>query len=324
MSSFTSSSNAPSEAVDNASSCSYEWKVLVGLLLMMLTSEGILRFVETRLSKDVQHIREAPEVARRIGAKRETSECSDILFLGNSSIRAGVLPEMLSRELSDSGAGKVRTHFFYPDSGNVSAWYWGWRRYFAGRCHPDLVILCGGRSHFDDVPRSAESAANFVSWRDVTAYVMSNGLPLEDQLAFLAAKVSRSYGSRARFQRRFMDMVLPYNRDVLFDMVQVAKNKERPDAGIVRGRRSQTLSLLLNDLHRAGLPVLVVALPHAEGSVFDEERKRVIDEAHARWADLRELPGILPEHYYDKAHLNEQGAQVLTRALATEIGNILK
>jgi hypothetical protein len=324
MSSFTSSSDTASDARNGASPCPYEWKVLVGLLLMMFASEGFLRLIEMHLSKDVQHIRQAPEIARRIGLKQEASDASDVLFLGNSSIRAGVLPEVLTRELSASGAGVVRPHFFHPDGGAISAWYWGWRRYFAGHCKPDLVVLCGGRAHFDDLPMSADAAANyFVSWHDVPLYVLRSGLALEDRLAFLAAKFSRSYGSRARFQRRFMDMILPYNREVLFDMVQVAKSKESPDVERERAAQSRTLVRLLKEMHQEGVSALVVALPHAEGSTFDENRKRDIEAAHARWADLRELPGIRPDHYYDKAHLNEQGAQILTRALAVEIGNAL-
>lgn len=304
-----------------------EWKVILVLALMLLGSEIFLRVIERHLSIDVAHIRAAPALAASIRQGEDLPAGTlKVLFIGNSSIRRGLLPETLVTEFESRFGQKIRPYFFYPDGGTILAWRWGWRRYFESPdCRPDLVVICGGASHFDDGvidPRVA--ASYFVSAKDMGAFLMDDLETTEKRLEFVVAKASLSYASRRRVQRRLMDFVMPYNREVLFDIVASTEAKEaRKKALRTSQPTSESLSSLLEEIHGRGLKALVVAVPNLTSYDVPAERVKIIEASGASFADHRTVPGIGPELFYDRAHLDQEGAEIFTRALCSSLHEAL-
>lgn len=63
-----------------------EWKVLASLVAILLVLEVGMRAFETRLSKDIAHLRGLPEAAERLKA----GDGYKILIVGNSLARHGI------------------------------------------------------------------------------------------------------------------------------------------------------------------------------------------------------------------------------------------
>lgn len=321
MNSSTSSSENPRKSLWSSS----EWKVLLILALVLLGTEVTLRFVEQRLSIDVAHIRSAPQLAASISGKSETApQALKILFIGNSSIREGIVPELLVSEFKTRYGRDVRPYFFYPDGGSIMSWRWAWRRYFNDpACRPDLVVICGGTSHFDDgntEPRIAGSY--FVSSKDALAFASTELPNTESRLEFMMAKASISYASRRRVQRRVMDILMPYNRTVLFEVSTLAE-KKAAKSKIDSPPTSKRLRSLLEDIRARHLQAVVVTVPNLNLYDVPEDRVRTIAEAGAFFADLRAVEGITAAHFFDKAHLDEKGAEIFTRALCSSLNQAL-
>lgn len=315
MSSSTSSSSG---TPDVSAPPSHEWKVLLILALVFLASEVGMRLFERHLSLDIAHIRDATAIAREIG---QPATAHDVLVLGNSSSRAGIEPQILTQQLELYGLRDARIHFFYPDGGNIGSWRWAWRRYFAPPMpQPDLVMVCGSRSHFDDIALDPVSSASyFVSSKDSPSFLQSELHTLEGRLEFLISKASVSFVNRHRVQRRFLDMIMPYNRKVLSEISDHAALKVSADGNARRGESSARLAALLADLHTAGTPAAVVALPAYVPYDVPDSRIAIVRDASAKWIDLRAVPGIEREDFYDGAHVNHDGAVKLTTALAKAI-----
>ncbi|MBX7212010.1 MAG: hypothetical protein K1X78_27135 [Verrucomicrobiaceae bacterium] len=312
MSSSTSSSSGAAAA--GASAARDEWKVLVALAVVFLLAEAGIRLTERRLSVDIAHIRGAPEVAARLD---DGTRARDVLVLGNSSARAGIDATLLARQLDAVGRRSTRIHFFYPDGGNIGVWRWAWRRYFAPPVkQPDLVLVCGAKSHFDDIaPKPVISAGCFVSAKDTPAFLSGELHSLESRLEFLLAKASLSFVHRERVQRRVLDMLMPHNREVLGAMAASAALSAPHSEGSAR------LAALLADLKAAHTRAIVVTLPSVTPYDVPGSRIAVIQESAARWIDLRRVPGITPRDFHDGAHLNPDGAVKLTSALAQALAD---
>lgn len=300
-----------------------EWCFFAILVSGFLFSELLLRSLEQDLSKDVRHIREANLLASVIRRDGEglPEDVQQILFIGNSSIRAGLNPEQLEGELRSNDGIEVRSYLFHPDGGNVNAWRWAWRRYFQREGGaPDWVLLCGGNSHFDDGLLDSRSAARyFVANRDVFQFLKDENSGFEEMLSFVAAKVSASYASRSRVQRRLMDQIMPYNREVLFEMTNPAiSGGGGPEVG-ARPRLARNLEVLIGEIQAQGPKVGVVLMPNREDYSLSESQFEVIEKTGALLLDFRVLSGISSENFYDKAHLDENGAHRFTSALAKAV-----
>ncbi len=301
-----------------------EWKVLLSLALLLLGTEVVLRLNERRLSVDVDHIRSAPRLAGEITQDAKALPgVLKILFMGNSSIRRGIDAKVLEEEFRVKYGRAVKSYFFYPDGGNIVAWRWAWRRYFAAPgCRPDLVVICGGASHFDDGKLDPRLLASYyVSAEDSWDCAWRQLSGAEERLEFFAAEASLSYASRKRVARRVMDVLMPHNREVLFEMVSQAEKNAAAHTKAPRTQAptSEALRALLQDLRGKGLKAAIVAVPNLNGYEVPPQRVRTIAEAGAAFIDLRTVPGIDAAHYFDKAHLDAAGAVIFTRALCAAL-----
>ncbi len=323
MNSSISSSSPPAAGVFAGG----EWKVLLSLALLLMGTEFVLHLTERRLSIDVDHIRSAPQLAETIS--KDSNHLKDtlkILFIGNSSIRRGIDSQMLEEEFQTRYGLRIRSYFFYPDGGNIVAWRWAWRRYFsAADCRPDLVVVCGGASHFDDGKLDPRTLATyFVSNGDIWNCAWNELSGAEERLEFFAAKASLSYASRKRVQRRVMDVLMPHNREVLLDMVSLAdKSASGKKITNSQTQASESLRELLKEICAKGLKAVIVAMPNLINYEVPESRKRTILETGAAFVDLRRVQGINDSHFYDKAHLDQAGAVIFTRALSTALHHAL-
>ncbi len=316
-----SSSTSNSDDASAPRSLRNEWKVVCTLLLVFIAAELGVRVFETRLSLDIAHIRDAENVAARFAPE---SDGYDVLILGNSSARAGIDAALLTRKLEQSGLHDVHIHFFHPDGGNVGNWRWAWRRYFSPpRKQPDLVLICGSRSHFDDAKLDPVSSASlFVGLDDALPFLLQETQQTEERLDFLMAKLSLSFASRHRVQRRFLDYVMPYNRLVLSQMADHASRKAAAESLGVDSVSSSRLTALLADLHAAKTTAVVVALPSIKPYEVPVSRISSVQAKGAFWLDLRNPTGVRREDFHDGAHVNQAGAHKLTNALADALGEL--
>jgi hypothetical protein len=304
--------------------CYQEWKVLLCLAALLLGSEAALRMTERKLSIDVDHIRSASELAKVIESESKSlpSAVRQVLFIGNSSIRKGLDPQILVPEFKSKYGLDIKPYFFYPDGGNIGAWRWAWRKYFMARdFQPDWVVICGGDSHFDDgltEPRTA--AAYFVSHHDALTFASTELAGMAHRLEFFAAKASLSYASRKRVQRRIMDSLMPYNREVLFNMVTVADAAaQKGESAHQRVGTSVGLTALLKDIQHQGPKTAVLFVPNLAPYDISASREALISQFGAILCDLRHIQGIDASRFFDNAHLDEKGAQIFTRALCEKL-----
>jgi hypothetical protein len=138
----------------------------------------------------------------------------------------------------------------------------------------------------------------------------------EERLQFVMAKMSVAFASRNRVQRRFFDLIMPHNREVLSQIAQDASLKAKHELTSGTSEGSTRLGAFLEELRAVHVEVAVVAMPSADAYGVPAMRVELVQAAGARWIDLRAVSGISRNDYYDSAHLDHDGAVKLTSALS--------
>jgi len=286
-----------------------EWKVLVSLVAILLVMEGGVRAFETRLSKDLAHLRELPAAAQRL----KESKAYKILIVGNSLARYGIDRKLLARELENKGYGKVLVEAFYPDATGIAEWSFGLRRYFLNLgAIPDRIILVTGKTHLLDTPVVPERlGAFYVDRSDVKEAILLDLGSVESTTRFFLAQVSGLFANRARIRPFVFYNYLPAYTQTIQEINDWRKMMA---AASERKTKQQTtnLSRLLQVAQSNGIAVSVVVIPMFETYDLPQVVIHEIGVQGAPIWDLSKIEGIGGDNFFDGYHLDAEGARRLT------------
>ena len=288
-----------------------ELRVLVTLLLALLGLEAAARLFETRLSKDVAHLRRLPAEAARL--RDAPADSCKVLILGNSLAREGLDRERLTRGLEAKLGRPVVLAAMHPDGSRIEEWQYGYRRYFeqAG-ARPDLVLLCTGRAHLLDGLRDLDAVAAFhLSWPDLPAFVREQDLGVGAVCQVALARTSRLFAHRRRVQPLLFYHWMPRYEPTV-NLIQAAGQGAARRSAAAEASARAFLGLL-QTCRSAGTRVVLLPVPLPEAY---ELPAAVTAAAQAGGALVLGPPPGLPErHFPDGYHLDAEGAAVWTTAL---------
>lgn len=293
-----------------------ELRVSIALLLALLGLEAAARLFETRLSKDVAHLRSLPAEAARL--RDAPSDSCKVLILGNSLAREGLDRERLTRGLEARLGRPVVLAAMHPDGSRIEEWQYGYRRYFEQTgARPDLVLLCTGRAHLLDGLRDLDAVAAFhVSWRDLPGFVREQKLGVDGLCQVIAARTSALFAHRRRVQPLLFYHWMPrYEQTV--NLIQAAgQGTARRSAATEEGARA--FLGLLQTCRTAGTRVALLPVPLPEPY---ELPAGVVEAAQLGGAFTLGPPPRLPaRHFPDGYHLDAEGAALWTAALLEQRG----
>ena len=287
--------------------------MVVFLALCILLAEGGMRMIETRLSKDIEHIRALPEVAWRMRGH----DGKKILFVGNSLTRCAIVPEIIREQMVKSGARDPALFFFFPDATSAVNWDYGIRRWFlnAGAV-PDEIFIGTGPHHLaDHIGGDATRLGAFYVPRDQIARAMREDVPgWEQKCEFVLARCSILFASRSKVKPRVFGPLIPD----YFDMEQWVNNQRNPGAREAAPATDtfHHLDALLALLRQSGITAHVFTIPQPKHYDLDPEARRIIGARGARLHHLANIPGIPSADFRDGYHLDSAGASIFSRALA--------
>lgn len=290
-----------------------ELRVVMALLLALLGLEVAARVFESRLSKDVAHLRSLPAEAERL--RNAPADSLKVLILGNSLIREGLDREMLRRGLEAKAGRPVELAVMTPDASRIEEWLYGYRRHFyqAG-VRPDLILLGTGRSHLLDGLADLDALAAFhVSWRDLPAFVRDQELGVGEVCQAAAARVSRLFAHRRRVQPLLFYHAMP-RYEATVNLIQASAQQAARTSAALESTRA--LTALLQTCRASGTRVLLLPVPLPEG--YELPVTVTARVANHEVAVLGPPPRLSAEHFPDGYHLEEKGAVIWTKKLINE------
>lgn len=285
-----------------------ELRVVMALLLALLGLEVAARVFESRLSKDVAHLRSLPAEAERL--RNAPAESLKVLILGNSLAREGLDCDLLVQGLENQSRRRVVLAAMTPDGSRVEEWLYGYRRHFeqAG-AKPDLVLLCTGRAHLlDGLSDLSGVVSMHVSWRDLPGFISDQGLGVGEVCQAAAARGLRLFALRRRVQPLLFYHAMP-RYEATVNLIQAAA--QHAARTMARDESARCLASLLRSCRAAGTRVVVLSVPLPEAY---ELPVVVADTVACDGGLVLESPPYLPaERFPDGYHLNADGAYEWTR-----------
>lgn len=293
-----------------------EIKILLSLACLLLVLEAGARVFETRLSKDVQHLRELPAQAEKLRAASQ--DAFKIVVLGNSLARCGVDVPLLTKELKQQLQREVVVAVMHPDGSRVEEWAYGYRCYFQHMgALPDVVLLVTGRLHLTDQLKSvSDMGAFYVSGQDVSAFAKTLCHGVEDTSRFWVARLSALFAHADRVQPLLFYRFVP-GYDETAQAINQRAIRRPPDGPQSEAKKvtCNTLAFLLDGSKPSVVRFLIASAPLPEPYQLPAE---VMDAARLAGASVVETGATLalpPERFPDQYHLNAQGAEAFTKVL---------
>lgn len=291
--------------------------VIMGVVLLLLVCESLLRTMEVRLSLDVRHIREIPAIVERL----RTAQGRRVLFLGNSLTRDGVDRDTI-RQIVGAPAGEGLTlESIYPDDTALCDWYYVYRTFLANRqVAPDLVVVGFVTSQLaDHAPVHPNRLAGYPGgWATLPEAFRDDILDAGDRIQYLLASLSRLLVNQERLRTRLLDVFVPHYRDA----AQVLNRATRSLAHKPQERAQpsyQRLRTFLQLVQTHGTKVVLVAMPVGYVYEIPEALAATVAAEGVLLLDLRHVAGLAEGDFPDGYHLSSAGAKIYSAALATSL-----
>jgi hypothetical protein len=295
-----------------------EFKILLCLACLLLLLEAGARVFETRLSKDVQHLRELPAQAEKI--RTAGKDVFKVLVLGNSLARCGVDVALLTTELKQQLQREVVVAVMHPDGSRIEQWTYGYRRYFEQTgAVPDVVLLITGRLHLTDQPPDvSDMGAFYVSNKDVPVFMRSSKVGGEDAARFFAARSSALLAHADRVQPLLFYRFVP-GYEGTAGRINRSKRSDSP-LPPTQGLEPtcETLKFLANTLKSTGARLVIASVPMPEPYDLPGTVLGTVLGAHALLINTGRTLPLLPDLFPDHYHLDELGAEQLTKVIVSE------
>ncbi|MHB2205429.1 Rossmann-fold NAD(P)-binding domain-containing protein [Methylobacterium sp. CM6257] len=291
-----------------------EWKVISTVVAMLLLGEFSLSFAESRLSLDMQHVKEIPAIMRNF----EAAPGPGVLFLGNSLTRAGIRTDVIESIWSLHGLPRAKFALIYPDDTSVLDWFYLYRRFVEpAQPRPRVLVICFALDQLaDNRPVHSERLGSLFAGLPFLAEAFSNDvLSVSDRVRYLLAAVSRVWANRERVQTRVLALIPGY--EALAQTLNEAANARRSSAVAGQPVTYARLARFIETVRKDGTDIIFVAIPLPKHYPLPEKLRRTI---HGGGAELLNLQGIQPAHpgdYPDGYHMSPAAAVHFSASLGT-------
>jgi hypothetical protein len=316
-----------------------EWLTLGLVVAGLLAAEVTMRGIRGSLSLDIQHVDQADEIVEDL----VESEGLRVLVAGNSLLRSGVDGERLGDALSGEMDEPVAVGMVYPDGSNPVEWSFLHRKLVTNpHRYPDVVVLAFGPGHLRDRPVEQtllRLAAHHVDRADVWSFLKNDLNDIESRSEFILARISAAYALRDRIAPRVMTAIIPYYQELSPILLQAPGPKETPtseensgqggresggESGTAQAPSFSFLSRLLADYERAGIPVVALPMPAPENYEVDAGALDLFSRHGIPVLTVSFETPLGPERFPDGEHLDEEGMEAFTSALAPALAAELR
>ena len=195
---------------------------------------------------------------------------------------------------------------------------------------PDIiVVLYFGDNLADgkdiDIGRLGWCFTDREDWPEV----LGTDLPTFSERAdFLLSSLSITWAMKGRIKKRLLALATPGYRQYE-DQVNAVNFARQGGAGASGSASHAVLKRLLDQARSCNSQVCFVAFPtlapdQAEPYDLSAEEARMIADAGMSLIDLRRVPGLTPEMYATRTHLNAAGRPLFSRCLARALSAVVR
>jgi hypothetical protein len=288
-------------------------RLVVALLVTVLLGEVFLRSVEGRLSGNLAHVAQIPEIVAGTG----NAEQPAVLLLGNSLTNNGMSAASLQSMAPGLYFGKVT-----PDATGLWDWQCIVRNEVLKQEVPSMrVVVIGFAWHLlsdDAAADPSRLGALFCRFGDLRrpGSIGLSGSP--DVGEFVAARALHLYALRDTVRNQLFVRTIPHYRQFVTDGNVVRAGGSTTSSG-THAYAYSVLAGLAEELKDKGVLLVLVAMPVQTPYEIDPALKEMATRGELQLFDYRSLQGISRDSFLDSMHLGTDGSEVLSRRLAQDL-----
>jgi lysophospholipase L1-like esterase len=287
-------------------------KVLAGICaLLIVTLEIVADYLLKHHSETFTRVSQQYADAVRVRPAK-AGEPISVLMVGNSLLLEGVEVDRLQKLTSS----QMRIYPIFLEATGYYDWLYGLQRLFREGSRPQVVVLgVGVNSFLADSVRQDYVPLMLFDRRDTLRVASDLELDRTATSNLLLAHCSVFWDTRSALRTQILYRAVPRSKE-LFSLLK--RQPPVPPAAEFQNIANSRLQRLheLCESYGAKLIILVPPTPSSEDAV----REMTIAAQRARVETLVPIdPAALSTRYYqpDELHLNSEGAQLFTSALAT-------
>lgn len=278
-----------------------------------------IRLSEPFLSLDLLHLRNLPNILEKfsVGAGPR------VLFLGNSMTREGLKLSTLTQEFSNPNSETMTFEKVHPDDTSICDWLFLYKHFVTEPGHaPDFLVISWAWGNLVDCPmdpmRLGAHYSNLADFPDVVFHVLHSN---EARAKFILSHFLRSFAHRERVKNRVLDMVIPNYRTAARRFNETLNERSSSELKFQKLKYTQ-FEQLVKLAQTNGTKVILAAMPIRDGYEIDHELRRIANNIGVEFLDIRDIQGMTENSFQDEIHLNSQGADLYTRALAKQVRGV--
>jgi hypothetical protein len=282
----------------------------LSILGLVLVVDLGLRVIDQRLSGNLAHIQQIPDIVRGAAATDKPA----LMVLGNSLTNNGVESAVIEASLPNFAVAKVT-----PDGSN----FWDWQ------CILKHQVVGEGEGAFKTVvvgyawhllsdqtePNASRLGGLFCRWSDLLQPSELGLSHSSDIGEFITARVLRVYALREILRNRFFKRVIPHYEQYTQAANRAAQAGAPQTADEMRYTYGR-VNLLAAQLKAEGTRLIVIAMPVQNDYPIDPELQELAQQGALTIYDYRSVEGINATSFEDAMHLNENGQAILSARLA--------
>ncbi|HKV60708.1 MAG TPA: hypothetical protein VJO16_02250 [Candidatus Acidoferrum sp.] len=242
------------------------------------------------------------------------SDPASVLMVGNSLLLYGVDVNRLSELTS----GRVHVYPIFLEGTGYYDWFYALRRLFLRGARPQVVVVGVGLNEFfsNSVRLDYAPLLLFNQW-DILGVASTLKLDRTDTADLALDHLSTFWDLRNVIRLQILSRAIPHYKDLVL-MLKAQPTLPSPEKfdSLAQARLARLRTLC--ESHGARLVLLIPPAPSSENAIA----RLTLDANNAGVATLVPVnPRTLPLNFYlaDRIHLNPQGAEVFTSALAADL-----
>jgi hypothetical protein len=294
--------------------------ILLGTLCVMAALEIIFRANQSRVSGDLKHLQDIPEISKRIGEAKGTA----ILFMGNSLIGEAIDKETIKAGLLCDTTKPMVIEKVVPDGTQLPDWYFIFKNRLAGAGRsPDVIIIgFAWKNALQDGGEVSTRIINFACRFNDIADLSRFGIRGPERTSeFFLSKLSSVFANHSIIRNRVLDIMVPYYREgtqfvntASKSHVQTPKTEPQPAYSM--------LSRLFQMIAFHNIKSVFLAMPVVEPYTINPALIELISK-NGVFLDCRDVPGLEKNMFVDPIHLGKAGQALFSRYLAERLRNII-
>ncbi|MET0049865.1 MAG: hypothetical protein ABW095_02155 [Candidatus Thiodiazotropha sp.] len=291
--------------------------ILLVIVLVFIVLETGMRLFETRLSGNINHIHEIPEIVKTYTQQEKPS----IQFIGNSLINESVAIPKLD-ELLDQ---RYLVHKITPDGTSI----WDWSMIIENQVlrpetdvRIDYLVMGFAWGLMSDAyrPNPSRLGGYFAEFSDYPELYQDGMRSFADFSEFSLGYVSKLFVNREAVRNKVMQTFIPHYKRYVREANQAAGEPEEPTKPVAQSAAQvqsyRIFDRLVERLQARGTQLVVIAMPVVSPYAIDPELIRHLQQSGVTFIDEREMFSGVDGVYKDGIHLNARGSADFTHRLS--------